>query len=221
MTEFLRSVYDHRQEIGATCMALLVGWTTVATALARCIKRPPPSSPWIARLLFDLFIDTPAWLAVLERSGILGGIFNLPGVPSRQPADNPTPAATKAMQLRGPSDAALVLAMALGVIGMFAGCGPRGAAFGNSMSACELGKLPSTLEAAIAEVTAILFSGGQTWQNDLEQLGVKVGASQLDCVVEAVSDSVRGRVRKGQVAEPYIEAERRSGVWLAQHGRKP
>lgn len=122
MIEKLQYLIDHRVAIGAAFSAFLIAWTGVASVLAMFIKRPDPHAHWLKRLLFDLLVDTPAWVAALERAGILGGKFNMPGVPSRQPSDNPTPAVTKLMRGNGPSDAALVLLMAVGLVGMFAGC---------------------------------------------------------------------------------------------------
>lgn len=135
-------------------------------------------------------------------------------------AENP-PAKSPMARRRGLSDSALVVLMAVGAMGMLTGCpaGSRGAAFGNSMAACELGQLPSTLETVIADVAAILFSGGQTWQSDLEGLGYKLAPGQLDCVVQAVGASVKGKVRHGQVSESYAEAARRADAWMARGKR--
>jgi hypothetical protein len=95
----LQYVWDHREAIAAWFIAAATAYTVfVATPLSRVIKRPDASARWWARLLYDLCIDTPSWLATLERSGVFGGIFNVPGVPSRRPADNPTPAASTLMQ---------------------------------------------------------------------------------------------------------------------------
>jgi hypothetical protein len=100
--ETLRSIYDHREQIAATFAAFLFAWTPVATLLARFVARPPASASWLKRGLYDLFVDTPAWAAALGRSGIFGGAFNVPGLPSRLAVDNPSPALSKLMATREP-----------------------------------------------------------------------------------------------------------------------
>jgi hypothetical protein len=97
----LQYVWDHRAGIAASFMAAATAYSlAIATPLARVIKRPDAAATWWKRAAYDLFIDTPSWLAALGRSGILGGIFNLPGVPSRLPFDNPTRAASQVMRAR-------------------------------------------------------------------------------------------------------------------------
>ena len=107
--EKLKYVWEHREAIAAAFIAAATAYTVfVATPLSRIIKRPPPSASWWKRLLYDLAIDTPSWLAAVERSGIFGGIFNVPGVPSRTPDQNPTPAASKLMRMRRDEESAAV-----------------------------------------------------------------------------------------------------------------
>lgn len=91
VTSFFVWLYNNRLEVSGWIFAAMVAWTPFATFLARFVKRPPATSSWIKRALFDLFIDTPALMASLERVGIFGGKFNLPGVPSRLPVDNSPP----------------------------------------------------------------------------------------------------------------------------------
>jgi hypothetical protein len=85
----LETLFANRQQIAAWFAAFLFAWTPLATLLARAISRPQPSASWWKRGLYDLFVDTPAWAAALGRSGIFGGVFNVPGLPSRRPVDNP------------------------------------------------------------------------------------------------------------------------------------
>jgi hypothetical protein len=111
----------------------------------------------------------------------------------------------------------LVLILALSSILLsLPACGPQGAAIGQSLKTCELGSLPSALESVIADVTAILFGGQTSWQDQLTQLGVQVGKEQLNCVVSAVGSGLKARLAKrGQPDPQYSEAITRSGQWLA------
>jgi hypothetical protein len=90
-------------------------------------------------------------------------------------------------------------------------------AAGKALADCELGRLPSTLQTAIAQVAGVLMSSGdQHWQTDLTTLGIQVGAQQLDCVVEAVGAGIKGQMRKGKATPEYIEGARRADEWIAR-----
>lgn len=222
----LKYVWDHRAELAAAFIAFATAYTiAVATPLSRLIKRPAPDAKWWKRALYDLFIDTPSWLAALERSGIFGGIFNVPGVPSRLPKDNPTPAASTLMRAAKQSDATRVMRtpglllpflLALGFAGMLvvaAGCtGAR------ALGSCELNTLPQQFEGLLARVVAAAFTSGVDWNAQLEQAAASSAPGQGACVAQAVAGWLEDLTgKRGQVAAEYAEAHRRMRAFLDTH----
>jgi hypothetical protein len=208
-----------------------LAWSPIATLLARKIPRPDPSAPWWKRLAYDIFIDTPAWTAAIGRSGIFGGTFNFPLVPSRDPSDNPTPAASKFMRMRqdegsssvppkwkGDNDSPLlVLVLAIGLAGMLVvGAGCTGA---NALGRCELNTLPQQLEGLLARVVAAAFTSGTDWNAQLEQAAAGAAPGQGACVMQAVlgwlEDLFGGK--RGEPAEPYMQAQKRLRGYLDAH----
>lgn len=231
---WLIKAWHHRLEIGAAFAAALVAWTPVATLLARFIPRPGPQAHWAKRALFDLFVDTPAWAAALGRSGILGGVFNVPGVPSRTPSDNPTPAASKMMRISRMSDEtgrvhparrpgegpliALLIASALtmALAALSAGCGTAGA---KALARCEMNTLPQQLEGLLVRVAAAAFTPGTDWQAQMEQAAVGAAPAQVSCVAQALTGFLEDAMsaKKGAVDYRYQEAHRRMKAYLAAH----
>jgi hypothetical protein len=220
--DHIRYAWHHRAEIAAWFIAGATAYSIfVATPLARVIKRPSPADAWWQRLLWDLAIDTPAWLAALERSGVLGGIFNVPGVPSRKAEDNPTPAASRMMRIRRQSDRSGMVDLRLILPVVFAlalsgGCGTSGA---QALGRCEMNTLPQQLEGLLARVVAAAFSSGTDWTATLEHAGKDAAPGQVSCLVQAVAgwleDLTTGR--KGQIDESYVEAHRRMRAYLDTH----
>jgi hypothetical protein len=216
----LQYAWHHRVEIAAWLMAAATAYSiAIATPLARVIKRPSPSAPAWQRLMYDLFIDTPAWLAALERSGILGGIFNVPGVPSRLPSDNPTPAASKMMRIAKRSDRSGMIDMralvpfvfALGLLGGVAGCG-------SALARCEINAIPQALEGLLVRVAAALFMPGADWTAQLEQAGKDAAPGQIACLVQGVTGYLEElTTRRGQADDRFVEAQRRGRTFLQAH----
>lgn len=222
--------YQHRKEIGAGFMAALIAWTPLATFLARVIKRPPPAATWWKRACYDLFIDTPSWTAALGHSGVFGGVFNLPGVPSRRAESNPTPAASKMMRQlgkensnsvgpppppwRGDNDSPLLVLLVVGALGMaIAASGCAG------LGACELNTLPKTVEKAILSVAVAAMSpAGVNWEQQLDQAALDAVPGQGACVVQAVETQLEQWMsKKGEPAPAYVEARRRLQSYLSKH----
>ena len=233
--ETLQRLWDHRQAIGAAIMAALVAWTPIATLLARVIARPAPSASWWKRGLYDLFIDTPSWVAALGHSGILGGSFNVPGVPSRAPEQNPLPSESKAMRGRGsfpPGEntrfrrvvSSLIIPIIIAVslaawMVAFAGCGTIGAAVGQSLGACELGALPKELESVLAQVLAAALSpAGVDWEAQLEQAAATAGPAQGQCLMQAAATWFEQMTsKKGEPLPAYVEAQKRLRSFIDKH----
>lgn len=224
-------IWSHRDAIAASMVAFATAYSLiVATPLSRIISRPPPSASWWKRALYDLCIDTPSWLAALEHSGILGGIFNLPGVPSRAPEANPSPAASRLMRMRegeqsssvgdGDGGALLVLLLAASTLAMVAiACSGCGTAGGKALGACEMNTLPAQLEGTIAGVVAAALSpAGVDWTAQLEQAAASAGPGQGSCIVQAVAAWFEGLTSgHGEPAPAYAEAQRRLRAYLVKH----
>jgi hypothetical protein len=79
--------WEQFKAIAGVVIAAGIAWTPIATFIAT--KVPRPTTPRWKRFAYDFFVDVPAWAAAAERSGVFGGKFNLPLVPSRNPMDNP------------------------------------------------------------------------------------------------------------------------------------
>lgn len=216
----IRYVWDHRAELAAWFIAAATAYTVlIATPLARLVKRPPPDAPWWKRALYDIFIDTPAWLAVLERSGILGGIFNVPGAPSRLPSDNPTPRASRMRRIAKQSDrsgmvdlrAMLPWALAVGLLGA--------AACGSALGRCEVNAIPQALEGLLVRVAAALFMPGADWTAQLEAAGKDAAPGQVSCLVQGVTGFLEelGTGKRGQADDRFVEAQRRGRSFLEGH----
>jgi hypothetical protein len=224
MMQKLHYLYDHREEIAAWFVAAATAYTVaIATPLARLIKRPPPEASWWKRGLYDLCIDTPSWLAALERSGIAGGLFNVPGAPSRQRTDNPTPSASRYMRMAKVSDKDdvarkmridLVLPLLLAVA-LAAACGAAGTkALGN----CEVKAIPQALQGLLVRVAGALFMPGADWTAQLEQAGQDAAPGQLSCLVQAVTGYIEDlTTRRGQIDDRFAEAQRRGRAFLSGH----
>lgn len=207
-------IWSNRDAIAASLIAFAAAYSVIiATPLSRLIPRPPPSAHWAKRLAYDLFIDTPSWLAALEHSGILGGVFNVPGVPSRAPEANPTPAASKLMQIRegegdvtvppagpggssgsatirswagdddSPRDGFVKIGLVLGIAGMLAA--GCGTAGGKALKACELGQLSADAQPALALGQAIATDPSST-VSDLETAALKFLPGQFECAIQAL-----------------------------------
>lgn len=88
----------HPQVKGYLAGAIIALHIAVVSAIARQVPRPGPEAAWWKRVLYDLIVDMPAVKASQGRAGILGGSWNIPGVPSRLPEDNPKPSETKALR---------------------------------------------------------------------------------------------------------------------------
>jgi hypothetical protein len=212
--------WHHRAEIAAWFIAFATAYTVlIATPLARAIKRPPADAAWWKRALYDLAIDTPSWLAALERSGILGGIFNVPGVPSRKPEDNPTPAASKMRRIAKQSDRSgmidlrglVPIALALGLLGGAASCG-------SALGRCEVNAIPQALEGLLVRVAAALFMPGADWTAQLEQAGKDAAPAQVACLVQGVTGYLEEiTTRRGQADDRFVEAQRRGRMFLQAH----
>ena len=100
----------------------------------------------------------------------------------------------------------------------FAACGTFGQAFTQAEQNCALGQLPASAEATVADVTAALSSGN--WQSELEQLGLQVGVSQLDCIVGAVASGLKAKLPSHGEPDPaYLVALQRAESWLKGHGK--
>lgn len=231
-------IWSRREAIAAVFMAGLIAWTPIATFLARLIARPAPAAAWWKRALYDIFVDTPAWAAALGHSGILGGIFNFPGIPSRAPEQNPTPHESKMMRTPhrssfGPGEdtrhrrgrVALLwapLALGLGLAGMAyaaAGCGTTGAAIGQAIGRCEVGALPSELEGVLASVlAAALTPAGVDWQAQLDHAVANVAPAQGQCVIQAAAAWFEQLTsKKGEALPAYVEAQKRLHMYAEQH----
>lgn len=231
--EKLTWIWSHRDAIAASMVAFATAYSLiVATPLSRIISRPPPSASWWKRALYDLCIDTPSWLAALEHSGILGGIFNLPGVPSRTPSANPSPAASKLMRIRegeqsssvgsGDGGSLLILLLAASTLAMVAiacsGCGTTGAAIGSAAAAggaklgsCEVGTIPAELEGVLANIlVAALSPAGIDWNAQLDHALVGVAPGQGACVEQAALGFYEKLTSgHGEPAPVYVEAQKR------------
>lgn len=211
--------WHHRAEIAAWFIAAAAGYTVlIATPLARVIKRPPSDAAWWKRALWDLCIDTPSWLAALERSGILGGIFNVPGVPSRKPEDNPTPAASRMRRIAKQSDrsgmvnlrALVPIGLALGLIGV--------ASCGSALGRCEVNAIPQALEGLLVRVAAALFMPGADWTAQLEQAGKDAIPGQIPCLVQGVTGYLETlTTKRGQADDRFVEAQHRGRTFLQEH----
>lgn len=212
--------WHHRAEIAAWFVAAATAYTVlIATPLARVIKRPPSDAAWWKRALWDLCIDTPSWLAALERSGALGGIFNFPGVPSRRPEDNPTPAASRMRRIAKQSDRSgmvdlrLVLPLILALLGGAAACG-------SALGRCEVNAIPQALQGLLVRVAAALFmpSPGADWTAQLEQAGKDAMPGQVSCLVQGVTGYLETlTTKRGQADDRFVEAQRRGRTFLQAH----
>lgn len=210
--------WHHRAEIAAWFIAFATAYTVlIATPLARAIKRPPADAAWWKRALYDLAIDTPSWLAALERSGILGGIFNVPGVPSRKPEDNPTPAASRMRRIAKQSDRSgtvdlrIILPLILALIGGTGACG-------SALGRCEVNAIPQALEGLLVRVAAALFMPGADWTAQLEQAGKDAAPAQVACLVQGVTGYLEDlTTRRGQADDRFVEAQRRGRMFLQAH----
>ncbi len=99
---------------------------------------------------------------------------------------------------------------------LLAACGcttPGGQAFGK----CEIGGLSQTLQAVIAQVVAIAAQPAG-WSQDLEHLGEQVGPAQLNCVVQAIANSMQpSGLTASQESPTRAVIRERLHSWLAQH----
>ena len=106
----------------------------------------------------------------------------------------------------------LVLFMGLGA----PTCSPGAQALG----ACELGKLPQTLETVVATVVAIAADPNST-ETDLVSAGKNFAPGQLDCAVAAVSAWLDSQVPShGQVKLEYVAMQSKLRAYLATHAVK-
>lgn len=129
-----------------------------------------------------------------------------------QPATEP-----KMVQIAPSKTAAILLPFLL--LGMVSGCGTPGA---QALKTCEMGKLPQTIQAIVAEVSTILASGGATWQHDLEELGKQLGPGQLQCIIAAIMGGNAGFAAtpgtpSNTWAKQHPEAATRAQTYLATH----
>jgi hypothetical protein len=109
----------------------------------------------------------------------------------------------------------LTLITLLSAFMALSGCKTAG---GQAFVACELNHLPQTEESVIADVASIITAGSIGWQQQLLQLGVSVGPSQLACIEQAILAA--WTASKGEPTPERIMAIRRLQTALATHPAK-
>lgn len=113
-----------------------------------------------------------------------------------------------------PPSAALVLLLAF-TMGISA-CSAHGQVVVGQLGKCELGQLPSTMQALVADATAILVNG-TSWSSELEALALQVGPGNLGCVVQAIMSSLQAKKTAKPGNAAYTMAVIHAKEYLAKH----
>lgn len=138
--------------------------------------------------------------------------FKLPLTMSKPPVDC-APLPLPPLSPSEPPTAAIIL-MAFAFT--MSACTPHGKVVIGNLGKCELGQLPATMQAIVADATAILVSG-QSWTSELESLAIQVGPGNLGCVVQAILSSLQTKKAANPGNTQYAQAVIHAKEYLAAH----